>query len=116
MRRDDAYLLDILIAARRARRFLKDLAWEEFAHSELHQDAVMRPLAIIGEAARQISQETRDAHPELPWPQMAGMRNRLIHEYFRVDLATVWETVKNDLPPLIAVLEHLVPPEEEIDD
>jgi uncharacterized protein with HEPN domain len=116
MRRDDAYLLDILIAARRARRFLEDLTWEEFVDSELHQDAVMRPLAIIGEAARQVSQETRDAHPELPWPQMAGMRNRLIHEYFRVDLATVWETVKNDLPPLIAVLEHLVPPEEEIDD
>lgn len=62
MRRDDAYLLDILIAARRARRFLADLTWEEFAHSELHQDAVMRPLAIIGEAARRVSQETRDAH------------------------------------------------------
>jgi uncharacterized protein with HEPN domain len=114
MRRDDAYLLDILIAARRARRFLEDLTWEEFVHSELHQDAVMRPLAIIGEAARQVSQETRDAHPELPWPQMAGMRNRLIHEYFRVDLATVWETVKNDLPPLIAAFERLVPPEEEL--
>lgn len=116
MRRDDAYLLDILIAARRARRFLEDLTWEEFVDSELHQDAVMRPLAIIGEAARQVSQETRDAHPELPWPQMVGMRNRLIHEYFRVDLATVWETVKNDLPPLIAALERLVPPEEAIDD
>ena len=116
MRRDDAYLLDILIAARRARRFLEDLTWEEFAHSELHQDAVMRPLAIIGEAARRVSQETRDAHPQIPWRQMAGMRNRLIHEYFRVDLATAWETVKNDIPPLIAALECLVPTEEEIDD
>jgi len=74
----------------------------------------MRPLEIIGEAARRVSQETRDAHAEIPWEQMIGMRNRLIHEYFRVNLATVWETVQNDLPSLIALVEPLVPPENEV--
>jgi uncharacterized protein with HEPN domain len=71
-------------------------------------------LEIIGEAARRVSQQTRDAHPEIPWEQMIGLRNRLIHEYFRVNLATVWDTVQNDLPRLIALIEPLVPPEDEV--
>lgn len=114
MQRDDAYLLDVLIAARRALRFLEGMTWEEFEQSDLHQNAVMRPLEIIGEAARLVSQPTRDAHPEIPWAQMIGLRNRLIHEYFRVNLVTVWDTVQNDLPPLIALIEPLVPPEDEV--
>jgi len=114
MQRDDAYLLDILIAARKVLKFLEGMTWEEFERSELHQNAVMRPLEIIGEAARRISQQTRDAHPEIPWEQMIGMRNRLIHEYFRVNLTTVWDTVQNDLPRLIALIEPLVPPEDEV--
>jgi uncharacterized protein with HEPN domain len=114
MRRDDAYLLDILIAARRAIEFVDGLTWEEFVASDLHQSAVVRTLEIIGEAASRVSQDMRDAYPELPWPQMIGMRHRLIHEYFRVDLATVWDTVQNDLPPLIDQLEPLIPPEDEV--
>jgi len=113
MRRDEAYLLDILLAARRACQFLEGLRWERFLRSELHQNAVMRPLGVIGEAASRISQETQDEYPEIPWQQMIGMRNRLVHEYFRVDLATVWETVRTDLPSLIELIEPLVPPEDE---
>ena len=113
MQRDDAYLLDILIAAREALTFVQGITWEEFERSSLHQSAVIRPLEIIGEAARQIAQQTRDAHPEIPWEQMTGMRNRLIHEYFRVDVKTVWDTLQNDLPQLITLIEPLVPPEEE---
>jgi uncharacterized protein with HEPN domain len=113
MQRDEAFLLDILIAARRAVRFLEGMTWEAFEQSELHQNAVMRPLEIIGEAARRVSQDTRDAYPDIPWDQMIGMRNRLIHEYFRVNLATVWETVQDELPPLIALMEPLAPPEQE---
>jgi uncharacterized protein with HEPN domain len=114
MQRDEAYLLDILIAARKALQFLDGMTWQHFAQSELHQNAVIRPLEIIGEAARRISQDTRDAHPEIPWEQMIGMRNRLIHEYFRVNLTTVWETVQNDLPSLIALIGPLVPPEDAV--
>ena len=65
MRRDEAYLLDILIAARKALQFLEGVTWEVFAQSELYQNAVMRPLEIIGEAARRVSQETR---PMLRFP------------------------------------------------
>ena len=114
MQRDKAYLLDILISARKALEFLRGMTWEGFTQSELHQNAVIRPLEIIGEAARRVSQETREAHPEVPWEQMIGMRNRLIHEYFRVHLGTVWETVHTDLPSLIALVEPLIPPEDKV--
>jgi uncharacterized protein with HEPN domain len=113
MPRDDAYLLDILIAARKALEFVEDLSWPEFAQSDLHQNAVIRPLEIIGEAARRMSQETREAHPDVPWEQMIGMRNRLIHEYFRIDLRAVWETVQHDLPSLVSLIEPLVPLDDE---
>ena len=67
MRRDDAYLLDILIAARKALAFVQGMTREEFERSDLHQNAAIRPLEIIGEAARLVSQQTRDAHPDIPW-------------------------------------------------
>jgi uncharacterized protein with HEPN domain len=66
MPRDEAYLLDILIEARKAMMFVESLTWEQFEHSELHQNAVLRPLEIIGEAARLVSAQTRDEHPEIP--------------------------------------------------
>ena len=75
------------------------------------QDAVVRALEIVGEAAGHISEKFRETHPEIAWHKMIGMRNRLIHEYFRVNYGAVWDTVKNDLPDLIEVLKELVPPE-----
>ena len=68
-------------------------------------------MEIIGEAASRLSAETRAAHPPIPWREIVGMRNRLVHAYFEIDLRLVWDTVRNDLPPLIARLEPLVPPE-----
>jgi uncharacterized protein with HEPN domain len=116
MPRDDAYLLDILIAARQAMRFLQAISRQQFEKSELHQNAVFRSLEVIGEAAGLISEVFRLAHPEIPWGQMIGMRNRLIHEYFRINLSTVWDTVQVDLPDLVQRIEPLVPPEEETKD
>ena len=75
---------------------------------------MIRLLEIIGEAAAHVSLSTREAHPDIPWHEMIGMRHRLIHEYFRVDLRVVWETVQRDLPQVIALIEPLVPPEDEI--
>jgi uncharacterized protein with HEPN domain len=109
MWRDEAYLLDILLAARRALRFNVKATWEDFERDELRQHATARTLEIIGEAARKISPEFKAAHPEIPWADMIGLRHRLIHEYFRIDLRRVWDTVQNDLPKLIALVEPLVP-------
>ncbi|MGH7797378.1 MAG: HepT-like ribonuclease domain-containing protein [Candidatus Binatia bacterium] len=58
-----------------------------------------------------MSQEAKDTHPEIPWNDMIGMRNRLIHEYFRINLQTVWDTLQNDIPRLVTLVEPLVPPE-----
>lgn len=112
MRRDDAYLLDMLIAARDAVTFLGELSSEQFAASRIHQQAVAKALETIGEAAARVSESTRAAHAEIPWREIIGMRHRLVHDYFEVDLQKVWDTVRNDIPPLIAILERVVPPEE----
>jgi len=66
----------------------------------LIQSAVIRELEIIGEAAKNVSVETKSKHPDIPWKQMSGLRDKLIHDYFGVDLDAVWETVKRDLPVL----------------
>ncbi len=114
MRRDDAYLLDILIAANKALKFVDGIDRNEFEDNEIIQNAVMRPLEIIGEASARISKEFRKAHSEIPWREMVGLRNRLVHEYFRVDFSAVWDTIHKDLPKLIKVMEPLVPKEDEI--
>jgi uncharacterized protein with HEPN domain len=112
MWKDDAWLLDILIAARRVIDFTKNVDEQNFLQNELVQNAVMRQLEIIGEAARKVSIETMNAHPEIPWQSLIGMRNRLIHEYFRIRLDRVWETVREDVPALIKLVEPLAPPED----
>lgn len=71
----------------------------------------MRALEIMGEAANRISDSTKEAYAEIPWSQVIGMRNRLVHEYFRINLNAVWDTIKNDLPELINTIEPLVPDE-----
>jgi uncharacterized protein with HEPN domain len=74
------------------------------------QFATQRVLQIVGEAASKVSEEYRQAHPEIPWQQIAAFRHRLVHDYTRIDLARVWEIVELQVGPLIAALEPLVPP------
>ncbi len=74
----------------------------------------MRPLEIIGEASAKISKDFRKAHSEIPWREMVGLRNRLIHQYFRIDYGIVWDTIHKDLPKLIEIIEPLVPKEDEV--
>ena len=114
MRRDDAYLLDNLLAAQKALKFVEGINRNQFEDNEIIQNAVMRPLEIIGEAAAKISKEFRKTHSEIPWKEMVGMRNRLVHEYFRIDLGAVWDTIHKDLPKLIEIIKLLVPEEDEI--
>ena len=111
MRRDDAWLLDMLLAARDAVDFAAGLDFAQFKRNPLHQKAILKTIEIIGEAAGRISQETREAHPDIPWPKIIAMRNHLVHAYFEINLRRVWETVQNDVPRLISLIEPLVPPE-----
>ena len=113
MRRDDAWLLDMLLAARRAVKFAAPLTFSEFENGDLHQLAILKAVEIIGEAASRISEETKAGHPDIPWAEIIGLRNRLVHAYFAIQLDIVWQTVQEDLPPLIAQIEPLVPPEPE---
>jgi uncharacterized protein with HEPN domain len=112
MPRDVAYLLDILEAAKLAATYVSGKTKEEFILDTQCQDAVIRRLEIIGEAARRISPETRASLPALPWAAMINMRNLMIHEYDHVDLTVVWDTVQNHLPALIQSIAPLVPPPE----
>jgi len=112
MPRDDAFLLDILESARAAVEYVKDKTLDDFERDMLCQDAVIRRLEIIGEAAGRISSETRKKYSHLPWQAMKGTRNVVIHEYDAIEFDVIWNILKDDLPPLIAELEKIVPPEE----
>jgi len=94
MLRDVAYLVDILEAAQLALSYTDANTEEEFYNNQQCQDAVVRRLEIIGEAARRVSIEVRSAYPDLPWEEMIGLRNLLIHEYDDIDLSVVWQTVR----------------------
>jgi uncharacterized protein with HEPN domain len=111
MWRDAAYLLDIVLAAERAIGYTRDLSFEQFSSSNLVQDAVIRVLAIVGEAATRVSPETKAAHPDIPWAKMTGARNRIVHEYDAIDLAVVWGIVRKELPALVERIRPLLPPE-----
>jgi uncharacterized protein with HEPN domain len=111
MWRDEAYLLDMLQAAKDAAAFTSGLTRSDFDASRIAQYAVAHALQIIGEAAARVSEETRAKAPGVPWVQIVGMRNRLVHDYGRMDRDILWETVTADLSALIAVLEALVRPE-----
>ena len=113
MWKDDAYLLDMLLSARRIVEFTAGVTEDGFRRDSMMQHAVMRLIQIVGEAARKVSPETRDAHAEIPWKQIVGMRHRLVHDYFKINLDQVWTVVHDDIPALIPLLEPLVPPDSE---
>ena len=112
MRGDEAYLLDMLLAARDAEEFASESTFAKFECDRLRQHALIKAIEIIGEAASRVSARTQDLNPEIPWREIVGMRNRLVHAYFEVDVELLWETVQRDIPKLIALLEPSAPPEE----
>ena len=111
MRRDEILLLDMPLAAREAVEFADGLTFETFERNRMAQLAILKAVETVGEAASRIGACTRNTHPGIPWAEIVGMRNRLVHEYFNVNLARVWEAVTRDIPGLIPLLESLVPPE-----
>ena len=112
--RDSGLLLDMLLAARDALSFIAGLSKAGFLESRLHQNAVIRSLEVIGEAAGKVSDATQAAHSDIPWREITGMRHRLIHGYGDVRTDIVWETVRARLPPLAERLAALVPGEDDL--
>ena len=111
MWKDEAWLLDMLNACQRIQRHAQGSDDTAFLGDDLRQDAIVRQFTVLGEAAKRISQEYRTAHPEIPWQQIAGFRDVVVHQYERVNLPRVWQIVTDELPRLIAQLTTLVPPE-----
>jgi len=105
---DAVRIRHMLDAARSVSRFIEHRRREDLEADEMLAFAVTRGLEIIGEAGNQVSQGARLSCPQIPWPLVVGMRHRLIHAYFDVDLDRVWATAVRDLPPLIAALERLL--------
>ncbi len=97
----------MLEATKQIKIYIDEVSYEEFEKDSLRQDGVIRQIEILGEAANQISENLKEEYPEIPWKDVAGMRNKLIHGYFEVDLETVWNTVKNDLPRLRKDLQKI---------
>jgi uncharacterized protein with HEPN domain len=107
-KRDPELLLeDMLTAVRKIERYTAGMDQEEFRRDEKTLDAVVRNLEVLGEAARQLPDEFLARSPEVPWRQIAGLRNRVIHEYFGLDIDLIWEVVLHDLPQLRTELERL---------
>ena len=107
MKDDSVYLDHILTAISKIENFVLGISQDEFEKSVLIQDAVIRNFEIIGEATKKISCSFTQAHPEIPWQDMAGMRNKLIHDYIDVDMDVIWRTIEIDLPLLKELISSL---------
>jgi uncharacterized protein with HEPN domain len=101
-------ITDIVEAIRKIATYVEDLDFEAFKGDERTIDAVIRNFIVIGEAARNIPEEVAEKYPAVPWRLMADMRNFAVHEYWGVELRTIWETIQEDLPPLGEALDQIL--------
>jgi uncharacterized protein with HEPN domain len=106
------YLHDILDAINDIESFVDDLSYDQFIKDRKTLNAVVRSIEIIGEASKNIPEPIKQKYKELPWKQMAGMRDKLIHAYFGVDTETLWKAAKNNIPTLKAAIQKMLKEQE----
>jgi len=102
------YVRDMLDNAEKAISFMEGMTFEQFTKDEKTVYAVVRAIEIIGEAARKIPKDLQKTYAEIPWREIIGTRDKLIHDYFGVNLSVVWRTAREDLPPLVAQLRTVL--------
>jgi uncharacterized protein with HEPN domain len=102
------YIKDILDSIIDIENFIKGMSFEEFKRDKKTIYAVVRSIEVIGEATKKIPKTLKDKHPEIPWKKMAGMRDRLIHEYFGIDVEILWKTATEDIPPLKQPIQNIL--------
>lgn len=109
MLRDNESLIDIERAARRVLRYTDNISRVDLEVNDEKLSAILYQIAVIGEATKRLSQDFRQQHPEIPWREIAGMRDMLIHKYDQVDSDVIWDVVQSKLPELLTLLEPLLP-------
>lgn len=107
-RDDSLYLQHISDAISKIEEYTKSINYDRFLHNTLIQDGVIRQIEIIGEATKNLSDTTREKYKNTPWKDIAGMRDKLIHAYFGVDVDAVWETVGKDIPTLKMEIDNIL--------
>jgi len=108
MRDARLYLYDILESIEKIQQYTANLTFEDFVANNMAVDAVVRNFEIIGEAASHIPDNIQSKYSEVPWFEMKGMRNIMVHEYFRVDLKIVWMTARESLPALVSKINRII--------
>lgn len=109
MKKDDSvYLRHILDAIERIELYTTGVSFDEFVDTPIVQDGVVRQLEIVGEASRNLSPEFKAEHAQVSWAGIVGMRNRIVHAYFDLDLNAVWDAVKEELPNLKSYVEDFL--------
>jgi uncharacterized protein with HEPN domain len=107
-RYDDVYLHHILDSISQIEKFTEGINKNEFKNNELVQSAVIRQIEIIGEASKKLSDKFKNNYPNIPWTDITGMRDKLIHGYFGVDIDIVWLTIQKDIPKLRDLIKKLI--------
>jgi uncharacterized protein with HEPN domain len=106
------YVRDIAESIQDAQGFVQDYTFEDFRRDRKTIYAVIRAIEVIGEAAKNIPEPIRSKYPDIPWRDMAGMRDKLIHAYFGVDLEVLWKTIQQDLPALKRMISEMLAEED----
>ncbi len=105
---DQVYIEHILDCIEKIIRFSEGVTYAEFSENELLQDGIIRNIEVIGEASKKVSQNLKQVYFHIPWKEMAGMRDKLIHDYFGIDLDVIWKTIQLDIPDLYIQIKSIV--------
>lgn len=108
MPKDEEILLDLCQALQKIMVFIENLNQAEFNNDEKTQSSVLYQIVIVGEAINRLSEEFKSQYPQIPFNEIRGMRNRVVHEYNEVDCDIIWEAIQYDIPPLLEIISSLI--------